>query len=489
MVANRAIRGRQLARMLASWRTNGRGADGAPRYLALAAAIRGLIVDGRLPLELRLPAERDLADALEISRTTVSAAYATLRDTGFLISRRGSGSYTALPPGYRLTSTGLLSLEEVRSERLDLTCAAPAAPEELTAAVAEAAEELPRYTHGHGYYPMGIAPLREQVARWYTARGLPTTPDQVIITNGAQRALDLALRAFTAPAEPFLMESPTFPDAPAAARAARVRLHSYGIGPDGWDTELLETAVTQIRPRLAYLVPDYHNPTGQVMSEQTRARLVAAAHAAGSLLVVDETFSELRFDGPPLPPPVAAIDRHNRVLSVGSMSKAYWGGLRVGWIRGAPSLLARLVTARATVDLATAVLDQLVAYRLLEDERRENILRARRQALRAARDTVTQALRQRLPQWRFREPNGGMSLWIELDAPISTALTRAAETHGLRLAPGPRFAVDGTLEHFLRLPLSPSVQELTEAIERLANAAADVEAGTTASWPTPLVVA
>src|SRR5690606_18453529 len=119
----------------------------------------------------------------------------------------------------------------------------------------------------------------------------------------------------------------------------------------------------------------------------------------------------------------------------------------------------------------------------------ENILRARRQALRAARDTVTQALRQRLPQWRFREPNGGMSLWIELDAPISTALTRAAEAHGLRLAPGPRFAVDGTLEHFLRLPLSPSVQELTEAIERLANAAADVEAGTTASWPTPLVVA
>ena len=488
-MATRAIRGPQLARLLADWRGPG------PEYQALARALSGLLVDGRLPLQLRLPAERELAVALDSSRTTVSAAYRILREGGFLRSRRGAGSWTALPEGHRLTPAGLLTRYD-EAELLDLSFAAPAAPDVLSEAVAEAAEELPRYASAHGYFPMGITPLREVVAAWHTARGVPTSPAQILITSGAQQGYDLLLRLLAAPGETVLIESPTYPNAPEAARAQRLRLASYGLGPDGWDAELLTDTLRQVRPRAAYVCADFHNPTGHVMPAEVRSRLVAAAHAAGAMVIVDETFAELGFAGAgadsdagaaALPAPLAAYDRHGRVLSLGSMSKAYWGGLRIGWIRGPASLLTRLAASRAATDLGSAVLEQLIAVRLLA--RADEVLPQRRRAFAAARDYLAAALTERLPQWRFRLPAGGVGLWIELDAPISSALVRAAEAHGLRLAPGPRFGVDGVLEQYLRLPFTLPEAELGYAVERLVAASADVHTAPTAEWPPSLVVA
>src|SRR5690606_28032449 len=144
---------------------------------------------------------------------------------------------------------------------------------------------------------------------------------QVVITSGAQQAYHLALRLLTSPGETVLTESPTYPNGPEAARAQRLRLASYGLGPQGRDGELLADAIRQVRPRVAYLTPDFHNPTGHVMPDEVRADLVAAADTAGTTVIVDETFVELWFEPDVLPPPVAAYDRHGRVLSLGSMSK------------------------------------------------------------------------------------------------------------------------------------------------------------------------
>lgn len=479
-MASRTIRGPQLARLLADWKQAG------PEYRDLAWALRGLLLDGRVPLQLRLPAERELAAALVVSRTTVSAAYRMLRDGGYLVSRRGAGSWTALPEGHRLTASGLLTRHS-EADLLDLSFAAPPAPDALTDAVTEAAAELPRYAVGHGYYPMGIPPLRETVAEWYAARGVPTSPAQVVITSGAQQAFHLALRLLATPGETVLLESPTYPNAPEAARGERLRLASYGLGPAGWDPELLTDAIGQVRPKIAYLTPDFHNPTGHVMPEATRPRLVAAAHAAGTTVVVDETFVDLNFGDQPLPPPVAGYDRHGLVLSIGSVSKAFWGGLRIGWIRGPASLMTRLGAARAATDLGSAVLDQLVALRLLE--RRKELLPPRRQAFREARDFLADAVTARFPAWRFTVPAGGVALWVELDAPVSSALVRAAESHGLRLAPGHRFGVDGVLEHYLRLPFTLPRTELSDAVDRLSAAHQTLRQAPAPEWPPSLVVA
>ena len=232
------------------------------------------------------------------------------------------------------------------------------------------------------------------------------------------------------------MESPTYPNALAALAARRARITTHGLdAATGWDGELLLGALRQTRPRLAYVIPEFQNPTGHLMPADLRERLVAAAHATGTELVVDESFVDLPLDGTPMPPPVAVFDRHSRVVSIGGMSKAYWGGLRIGWVRASAPLVQRLAALRVGVDMASPVLEQLVAVHLLADA--ETIVADRRGQLAFRRDALVAALGEMLPEWRFVVPRGGVTLWAELDGPISSALARAAEDVGVRLAPGP----------------------------------------------------
>jgi DNA-binding transcriptional MocR family regulator len=200
--------------------------------------------------------------------------------------------------------------------------------------------------------------------------------------------------------------------------------------------------------------------------------------------VVDEAMAELDLDGGP-PPPVAAYDPAGETaISIGSMSKGFWAGLRIGWVRAAPALVHRLVAARASLDLAGPVIEQLVAAELLR--RADEILPARRDQLRARRDALAAALP---PQWRFVTPAGGLCLWVELDAPRSTALAAIADRHGVRVAAGPRFGVDGAFERFVRLPFTLPEESLREAAARLAVAWRSVSGGLAGAAPPAALVA
>jgi DNA-binding transcriptional MocR family regulator len=480
------VRGAHLVRLLGNWHAlPGRRRN--PDYLALAGAVRGLLADGRLPLGVRLPAERDLAEALKISRTTVTAAYRQLRETGHVNSRRGAGSWTTLPNGHRVGTSGLWTpLDEL--DMIDLGVAALAAPPELAqAARAAAAEDLPRYLSGAGYHPVGLIELREAVARQYTERGLRTSAEQIMVTSGTQHALDLVLRLCAPAGAGVLVESPTYPNALAGLAARRARILTHGIGDTGWDGELLLGTLRQSRPRLAYLIPEFQNPTGHLMPVDLRERLVGAAQAVGTDLIVDESFVDLALDGTAVPPPVGAFDRHSRVISIGGMSKGYWGGMRIGWVRASAPLVQRLAAIRVGVDMASPVLDQLVAVRLLDQARL--IVPARRAQLAVQRDALVAALREVLPQWRCVVPTGGVTLWAELDGPISSALARAAEDVGVRLAPGPRFGLDGTLERFLRLPFTLPAPDLVEAVQRIAAVRYDLDRPGRPQWSSPAVIA
>ena len=166
-------------------------------------------------------------------------------------------------------------------------------------------------------------------------------------------------------------------------------------------------ALRQSLPRLAYLMPDFHNPAGHLMSAPDRAALATAAAAAGTRLVIDETFAELSLgDGEPaLPAPLAAWDPAGQVITIGSMSKAFWAGLRVGWVRADPGLAAQLQAARGPSDLASPVVEQLAAAWLLE--RADRLLPARRASLTRRRDVLAAALAEHLPAWSFRLPAAG----------------------------------------------------------------------------------
>ncbi|SNY51036.1 PLP-dependent aminotransferase family protein [Paractinoplanes atraurantiacus] len=480
------IRGGQLSRLLGQWHSLP-GRHRSPDYAALAGAVRGLLADGRLPLGVRMPAERELAEALAVSRTTVSAAYRTLRESGHLTSRRGAGSWTTLPHGHRVAPSGLWAAGDDQ-DVIDLGVAASAAPAELVTAAHDAASDLPRYLGSAGYHPTGLGELREAVAAGYAARGVPTSAEQILITGGTQQALDLVLRLSVPAGSPVLVEAPTYPNALAALSARRARLSTHGLDTaTGWDGEMLLGALRQTRPRVSYVIPEFHNPTSHLMTADLRERLVATAHATGTELIVDESFVDLPLDDQEMPPPVAVFDRHSRVVSIGGMSKAYWGGLRIGWVRASAPLVQRLAAIRVGVDMASPVLEQLVAVRLMHQA--TQIVKARREELRLQRDALVTALRASLPEWSFVLPAGGVSLWAELDGPISSALSRAAEDVGVRLAPGPRFGLDGTLERFLRLPFTLPAEDLIEAVRRIATVRHDLDRATSPSWRSPTVIA
>ena len=246
----------QLVEQLGSWH------HGGPTYRALAERISMLVLDGRLPPGTRLPSERSLAQALGSSRTTVAAAYALLRDSGFLASRRGAASRTRIPPGARGTGSGAGGLgsgaitpADGGEQQYDLGAAALPAPAEMTEAVEAAMHALPAHLGGHGYTSLGVPALRELLAQHYTARGLPTDPDQVLVMGGTLQALALVLRAFVSPGDRILVEHPTYPNALEAIRQLPARAVPVPLRPAGWDLPMLEATLRQASPRLAYLVP------------------------------------------------------------------------------------------------------------------------------------------------------------------------------------------------------------------------------------------
>lgn len=458
-----------LARLLGNW-TEGPGSLTA----RLAAGLEGLLLDGRVPSGARLPAERDLAAHLGISRTTVTAVYARLRDRGFLASRQGAGSWTRLPEGAVRRPRGIAPT--TTDGVIDLGVASPAAPVDLVVeATREAADRLPAHLAGHGYAPAGLPDLRAAVAERYGRRGLPTDPEQVVVTSGAQSALTLLARVLLSPRDGVLVENPTYPNARDALQAAGARLLPVGVDPEGLDVADVAETLRQTRPKLAYVIPDFHNPTGALLDEAGRVALVHAARLTGTQLVVDETMVDLCLDDRPLPPPVAALGSPDSpVISVGSMSKSFWGGLRVGWVRAPRSLAATLAAARPAFDLSTSLLDQLVAVTLLD--RADEVLPARRRALRRSRDALAEALAESLPSWRYVLPPGGLSLWVALQQPRATRLASLARPLGVHVVPGPDFGLHGTLERFLRLPYALPVPVLREAVARLAVADGELHA-------------
>jgi hypothetical protein len=467
----RRIGARSFARLLGDWRPP----DGRRLAGALTDRIRLLVLDGRLPLQTRVPAERELATVLEVSRTTVAASYDALRDAGVLRSKRGAGSWTQLPADpSRGASASPFSPHGDRT-LFDLAHAALPAPSvALRRAAAAAVQDFDAHLGGHGYDLLGLPVLRTAIADRFTARGLPTAPDQVLVTAGAQSAISLAVTALTGPGDRVLLEHPTYPNAldAVATRGARAVPVPMGPHPDGtgtWDLDLLTAAVRDAAPRLAYLIPDFQNPTGALLDSAGRERLVDLARRTGTPLLVDETLAELGLEGPPARP-VAAHGAADSplVLTIGSASKVFWGGLRVGWIRTSAAMVRRLAALRASVDLGGPTLEQLVVARLMADV--DMITRGRRAELTAARDHLLGRLTEAFPRWRPSRPDGGLSLWVDLDEAVSSRLTVAARRHDVLLAAGPRFGVDGAFERHLRLPYTLRRDRMDTALDLLATA-------------------
>jgi DNA-binding transcriptional MocR family regulator len=437
-----------------------------PAYKGLAEALRVLITDGRVPVGVRLPSERELTEALDVSRTTVTRAYAELREHGYVVSRQGSGTVASLPSTPGLRSDHLLPPGDLPEDKIDLTCAAPLAGPGILAAYEKAVGELPAYLAGTGYYPSGLPVLREAVAASYDARGLPTDPDQVMVVPGALAGVSIVARALLDAGARAVVESPTYPNAIASLRHTGARIVGADVGAGDGDVAELAAAVQQVRPRIAYVIPDFHNPTGHLLDDDGRAHLATVLRNTGTIGLVDESMAQLGLHVDRMPAPLAA--HAPGAISVGSLSKPFWGGLRVGWVRAPEHLMDRLFRARLSLDLGVPLLEQLVATELLHHG--DGLLEHRRDQLRSSRDAALVAVATHLPEWRAGRPLGGLQLWCELPEALSSALVPHAARQDVLIAAGPSFAPEGGLDRFVRIPFTQPAHVLAAAVERLGRA-------------------
>ncbi|MEU2391372.1 PLP-dependent aminotransferase family protein [Streptomyces sp. NPDC007369] len=463
-----------LVARLGRW-SAGRG----PLYLLLAARLRQLADEGLLQPGAPLPPDRRLAAALAVGRTTVVSAYETLRREGRLIRRQGSGTRVApavlAPAEPRVAETSnpmFLHLLDPSGHDgvILLSCAAPVGP---PPGLAEAYRGIVLPSEDLGYHPAGLPALREAVARRYGRRGVPTSAAQVLVTTGAQQAIALLTRLLLAPGDGVLVEAPTYPGALDLFREAAAVPYPVRVGPDGLDVTEAVRVMERHRPALAYVMPRFQNPTGAVLPPLVGRRLVEAAEAYGVPLVEDEVLSDLGFGGVPEQPPLSSFG--SGVIAVGSLSKAVWGGLRIGWVRGPAALVARLARLKAIHDLGSDVPAQLAAVRLLEDF--EPLLRRRVLELRAGHDLLRAEIARLLPSWSCPPAEGGQTLWVRLPYGDGVAFAQVALRHGVAVLPGSTMDALGGSTRMLRLHFLLPPDALAEAVRRLARAWAEYAPG------------
>jgi DNA-binding transcriptional MocR family regulator len=483
MVAGSRIRAAALADLLGHWPA----ADG-PLYRLLASRIARLADTGELSPGLRLPAERELAVALSVSRNTVAAAYQLLRDEGMADSRQGAG--TRIVP-HRTTpaavhrANGFFTMRLEASDLVaDLSVATVDCAPQVAAALADPGSVLGRpamreVTESAGYFPYGLRSLRDALAGHLARRlGLPAAAEQVLVTTGGQQAIDLLVRSEVLPGQATVVEDPTFPGVIDSLHRAGASV--IGIpADDGLDVDRLAHAVRTHRPALVYLIATNHNPTGLVLPASRRQRVAQlAADHPDTLFVDDIALAELRLRDAPLPAPLAAIPQRPlpNLVTIGSVSKLYWGGLRTGWVCASPGLIGRLAAVKSAADLGSQAFGQAILAALLDGEH-DDIVKWRLDWLQARYEALTGALGASVPEWSWPAPEGGLTLWVRLpDGIDGGVLTQAALRSGVAVVPGRLLSATGSpsANRRVRLAFTQSPQTLAGAAATLARVQASL---------------
>lgn len=466
---------RRLLAVLGDWMD-----QGGPLYSRLSRAFVQAIEQFDLPPGTKLPAERNLAEMLNLSRATVTQAYESLRDGGWVQSRQGSGTWVGSmsraadvprPAGPRPLSSGhfFSRLVDASAEPpINMSMAALSDVDEVFRGGSSINLEDLLGAPSHGYAPLGYPLLRKLVAGIYGRSDAPTQPEEILITSGAQQAISLLAGHYLQRGDAVVVETPTYAGAIDAFARAGARLIPVPVGAHGVRLDLLAEALASAKPRLAYLMPTHQNPTGVVMPEEERRELARLADQSQVPFVEDNTLADITFGDRQPPPPLAHYAQGGTVISIGSMSKLYWAGLRVGWVRAPESLITRLGQQKVSADLGSSLVSQAVACRLLPDH---EAVRSRRAALLRDRlDLLERLLSERIPEWRWRRPDGGLSLWVKIPSPDAHAFADQALRHGVAITPGGSLAPDDSHQDYLRINFVVDLAVTETAVDRLAAA-------------------
>lgn len=463
----------EIRELLGDW-----SAGDGPLYQQLTERIRRAISEGDLAIGQRLPSERALAESLAVSRATVVTAYEALRAERLVTSRQGSGTVvarSALTDAARRAGDGRVKngqagmifqrlLDGPGQKLISLGCAADPGSPWVAKAVAEL--DLPTLLSSQGYHPRGLPDLRQAIAAMYSDQGLPTSEDQILITTGAQQAIGLIAQLYARRGNKVVAETPGWPGSIDIFRDAGTEVIGVDLDEEGIDLAGLQRAIDRHQPALLYVMPTYNNPTGLVMSATRRRRL--AELAARHDLPVCEDNAYDGYSSGAVPPPVAMFAPLAEVLTVGSLGKLVWGGLRIGWVRGPAGIIDRLARRKALADLGSPILEQAVAARLVPDL--PTIRRERAEEAGEQLRVMEALLREELPEWQWRTPHGGGSLWVRIPGVDARVFAQVAMRHGVEVVPGTAMSTDGRFTDHIRVPFTFPAQTIDTLVCRLGGA-------------------
>lgn len=469
-----------------------------PVYRQLEAYLRELIESRRLGAGERLPASRELAASLGLSRNTVNQAYQALVDDGLLSSHVGQGTFVtrrhgpalrpaSVRPARGFAWAGLLARRtsgvglpaamraggrmpnppfDFRPGQVDLGTL----PEtDLRRAFSKGIDQVATLATYRD--PRGWPPLRDQIARALVARGIRCGADDVAIVNGAQQALDLAGRVLIDPGDTVAMEQPGYFGAALAFAASEAHVVGVGVDEEGLRTDELARILRARRVKLVYTTPAVQSPTGVVMSDARRSALLTLADEYQVPVLEDDYDSELRYGTPPTPA-LKTQDAAGQVIYTGTFSKALFAGVRMGYVVAAQPYLLQMVTSRMAADFQTDLVAQAALAELLASGGLERHVRRVRRIYAARRSALLEALRSHMPEGtRWTEPAGGNAVWISLPSGVDgAALHAAALEQGIEYARGDLFSLDGaTLDHALLSFAQMGRPKIAEGIGRLAD--------------------
>jgi DNA-binding transcriptional MocR family regulator len=465
----------------------------------LTRAVSQAIKHGLLNPGIRLPSERSFAQALSVSRTTVVAVYDTLRESGWVESRSGSGTWISSRSSAVmaarsdaqagvLASSPLLGLLSNQRERdvIDFALGTPAPLTELQPELfALPPDEYFGLLNDHRYHPLGLSSLREAIGDYYTNIGLRTRKEEILVTTGAQQAIMVCAALFLQRGDAALVEDPAYFGALDAFRAVGARIFPIPVGTDGVSPSVIRDRITATAARLVYLTPTFQNPTGSVMPRSARKEVSRITSELGVPIIDDGVLSDLSIDGSP-PPPLAADNSDALVLTIGSISKLICSNLRVGWVRAPEPIIQRLARLKSAMDLGAPLLTQAIATRLLGVVGEARNLR--RAQLKPRRDLLVSLLRRQLPEWKFRVPSGGIFLWVKLPSGDAREFAQVALRHGLAVLPGTVMSATENHARFLRLPFLGTPAILKSGVTRLATAWRDYESNDRRERPSELTL-
>ncbi|WP_082931464.1 aminotransferase class I/II-fold pyridoxal phosphate-dependent enzyme [Rhodococcus qingshengii] len=458
------------------WHLRETANSSGPRYRSLASCLTTLIAAGHIRVGQKLPGERELADALGVSRTTMVQAYRTLKELGWVESRTGRGTFASRPAGERVTrmvdwvETAFETIGATQEScPIDFATAAPSPLPELRGAIAGCIDDAVRLAGQGAHYSQGLPELREWVAQWYASRGLPTRSEEIVITTGAQQALALICRLFVRPKGTVVLESPTYLGALDQMRSRSAHILSVQTGDAGIDVDQLTESVTKYSPGLMYTMSGCHSITGTTMSKAHHELLVDLVSRTSMIVVDDDVYAGMvGSEGTPTSL-LASADPELPIITIGGVGKLLWDGLRVGWLRAPRGIADRLARLKSVEDLGTSIVAQLISLDLLHDY--QSICDSRTQEASSRRVLAQSLLRATIPEWDWNETSEGWSIWIRFPEGLSaTDFAALAKRRGVVIAAGPTFSADGSSDDRLRLVFHRPVGEIEQGIQRLANA-------------------